>query len=111
MNDRPWYQNFFGQRYLDSYSHIITPEQTLRQVDFIQRILGLPSDGKILDLCCGHGRHLVELAGRGYGMTGLDSDALYLEMAHHTAQERGLQVRLATQGYEGHPLIPMSLTQ
>ena len=94
MNEGPWYQNFFGQRYLDSYSHILTPEQTLRQVDFIERVLGLPSDGKILDLCCGHGRHLVELASRGYQMTGLDLDPLYLEMAHRAAQERNLQVRL-----------------
>ena len=94
MNKGPWYQEFFGQRYLDSYSPILTPERTLRQVDFIERVLGLPPDSQILDLCCGHGRHLVELASRGYQMTGLDLDPLFLEMAHHAAQGRDLQVRL-----------------
>ena len=94
MAERPWYQDFFGQRYLDSYSRVLTPERTLGEVDFIEKTLALPAGSKILDLCYGHGRHLIELASRGYQMTGLDLDPLFLELARLEAQRRRLQVRL-----------------
>ena len=110
MNERPWYQEFFGQRYLDSYSPILTPERTLRQVDFIERVLGLPSDSKILDLCCGHGRHLVELASRGYQMTGLDLDPCFWKWP--TVLHKGETCKCAwNTGTCGTSPIPVSLTQ
>lgn len=35
----------------------------------------LPDGGRVLDLACGHGRHLRALAGRGLRLTGVDRDA------------------------------------
>jgi len=71
MTQTSWYKEFFGQPYLETYQPVLTPERTIREVDFIQKTLALPAGSKILDLCCGHGRHLIELANRGHRMTGL----------------------------------------
>ena len=94
MTETPWYHEFFGQRYLDSYLPLLTSERTIQEVDSIERILAMPPSSKILDLCCGHGRQLIELASRGYQMTGLDLDPLFLGIAKEEAERRGLQVRL-----------------
>ena len=45
---------------------------TRGEVDFIARELGLPAGARILDVGCGTGRHAVELARRGYRVTGVD---------------------------------------
>ncbi len=71
MTQASWYKEFFGQLYLETYQPVLTPERTIREADFIQKTLALPAGSKILDLCSGHGRHLIELAKRGYRMTGL----------------------------------------
>ena len=47
---------------------------TLQEVDFVLKEFGLPAGIAILDIGCGTGRHSVELASRGYKMTGIDMD-------------------------------------
>jgi SAM-dependent methyltransferase len=94
MAQRSWYKEFFGQHYLDAYQPVLTHERTVREVDFIEKTLALPKGAKILDLCCGHGRHLIELACRGYEMTGLDLTSVFLDVAREEADRRGLNVRL-----------------
>lgn len=47
-------------------------EDTARQVDFLEEKLNLKKGEKILDLACGFGRHALELARRGYDVTGVD---------------------------------------
>lgn len=56
--------------------------------------LGLPRGSGILDLCCGHGRHAVALAERGYRTTGQDLSAFFLEKAEADAAEAGVELRL-----------------
>ena len=90
--ERPWYREFFGQGYLDTYD--FDPERTLHEVDFVEEVLALPKGSHILDLCCGHGRHLVELAARGYEMLGLDLDQLFLDLAQQELGRRGLSAHL-----------------
>jgi SAM-dependent methyltransferase len=67
-----WQETFFRGVALDAWRRIITPEMTRTEVDFIERTLGVPAGAELLDVPCGNGRHAVELAGRGYKMTGLD---------------------------------------
>ncbi|UCD09486.1 MAG: methyltransferase domain-containing protein, partial [Dehalococcoidales bacterium] len=45
---------------------------TLREIDFLVEELALPKGSRILDIGCGTGRHSIELAKRGYIMTGVD---------------------------------------
>jgi SAM-dependent methyltransferase len=55
-------------------------------VDRIER-LALPARGAtVLDACCGPGRHSIELASRGYRVTGVDITEAYLEAARASAE-------------------------
>lgn len=60
------------------------------EVDRIVRLLGLDGPARILDLCCGIGRHSLELAQRGFDVTGVDRTARYIERARLEAAQRSL---------------------
>ena len=62
------------------------------EVEQIVGLLGVGPGAAILDLCCGPGRHALELARRGFRVTGVDRTATYLERARERAQEEGLDV-------------------
>lgn len=56
----------------------IDPAITDHEVAFVQRRMPPASHPRVLDLCCGPGRHLGPLAAAGYEVTGLDIDSLPL---------------------------------
>jgi SAM-dependent methyltransferase len=58
----------------------------------VESALGLAKGDEVLDLCCGQGRHSVELARRGYRVTGLDLSAEYLRLTEAAAAKAGTQV-------------------
>ena len=64
------------------------------EVDAIIARLGIGAGATVLDLCCGVGRHTVELARRGLLVTGVDATRDYLDKAARRAQTEGLQVEL-----------------
>jgi len=88
-----WYIDFFGHDYLRIYQPFLTPERTERQVEELIKLLALPPGSKILDLCCGHGRHAIPLAQRGYEVTGLDLSEVFLQKAQADAEAQGVSVR------------------
>ena len=75
-----WYQDWFGEDYLKVYPHRDEAEAR-RQLDFVESILSLEGSERILDLGCGSGRHAMEMARRGYGVTCLDLSSVLLSMA------------------------------
>ncbi|MGN0160609.1 MAG: SAM-dependent methyltransferase [Lachnospiraceae bacterium] len=68
-------------------------EDTKRQVDFLIEKLELKGNERILDLACGFGRHSLELARRGYDVTGVDITPEYIEYATKQAQRENLSAR------------------
>ena len=84
-----WFQDFFDEEYLKFDQHGETPAE----VDFIERILDLPSGSRLLDLCCGYGRHAIELARRGYRVTGYDLSPVMLARAQKNAKQAGVEVK------------------
>ena len=66
MNQEDWWKTLFDQKYLDTYLTDLTPERTSQEVDFVVKTTKLTPHDKILDLACGHGRHSIELAKRGF---------------------------------------------
>ena len=66
-------------------------EDTKRQVDFIIRKLRLNGGERILDLACGFGRHSLELARRGFSVTGVDITPEYIRFAREEADREGLR--------------------
>lgn len=64
------------------------------EVQLVEGLLGLSPRARIVDLCCGPGRHAIELALRGYDVVGVDRTARYLEVAADRAQSAGVCVDL-----------------
>jgi len=67
-------------------------ERTHDQVNALIALLNIKPDDDILDLCCGVGRHSLELARRGFKVTGVDRTRHYLEIARTQAGEEKLDV-------------------
>jgi len=61
---------------------------------FLERELALGPGARVLDLCCGQGRHAVELARRGARVVGQDLSEGLLERARAAAREAGVEVEL-----------------
>ncbi|WP_379130724.1 class I SAM-dependent methyltransferase [Paenibacillus sp. sgz500958] len=66
-----WYEDSFGEDYLIVYRHRDFGGAR-REVDKMIVWLNLPCGAKVLDLCCGMGRHSLVLAEAGYEVTGVD---------------------------------------
>ncbi len=69
-------------------------EAATEQVAQIETLLALEPGGRVLDLCCGPGRHTLELARRGYRVTGVDRTRHFLDACAERAAEEGLDVEL-----------------
>lgn len=67
--DEPWFVTAFGADYLEVYPHRDL-ESAAQEVDGLLRLA--PLAGRVLDLCCGFGRHTRALAARGLEVSGLD---------------------------------------
>lgn len=65
-------------------------EDTQRQVDFLIEKLGLIGGERILDLACGFGRHSLELARRGFDVTGVDITPDYIKYASEQSKNENL---------------------
>jgi SAM-dependent methyltransferase len=87
-----WWEDFFQGIALDFWSAVVNPEQTNAEADFIQRHLQLPAGGRVLDVPCGNGRLSIELASRGYKLTGVDIASDFIEEARTKSTGKGLQV-------------------
>lgn len=91
MAEKQWIQFFSSEasRYLENSF----TKNTLAEVDFIVRELGLQKGQSVLDVGCGTGRHSLELARRGYRCTGIDQSREMLDVARGLAADAGLKVR------------------
>ena len=87
-----WWREFFSGPALDFVQHSRDEEQTNAEADYVQQALGLPLDSKILDVPCGGGRLSLELASRGYRVTGVDISLPLLEDARVRADAQSLPI-------------------
>lgn len=69
---KEWYKDWFSNKYyLELYKHR-DDKEAIDLINLIQRNINLEKGDKVLDVCCGSGRHSIELAKRGYDVTGFD---------------------------------------
>ena len=73
---------------------MLPAERTAAEVNGVVGLLGLTPGARLLDLCCGHGRHAVPLAQLGYRVTGLDLSRTLLARAAAASWEQGQRVGL-----------------
>ena len=78
---------FDDERFWPTFdAYIFSPERIEGADGEVQQVLALAgvSQGAVLDLCCGPGRHAVALARRGFRVSGVDrSDALLARARAH----------------------------
>lgn len=72
--DAKWFERSFESLYPILYAHR-TVEAAEPEVDFASRVLFIESTDRVLDLCCGTGRHMVHLLKRTPHAFGLDYSA------------------------------------
>jgi SAM-dependent methyltransferase len=85
-----WYEELFNKDYDRVHFPTFTAERNSSEVDFIVSVSRIPQGGQVFDVACGHGRHALELAKRGYQVVGLDLSARFIEMARQSAREAQL---------------------
>jgi SAM-dependent methyltransferase len=64
-----------------------------QEAEQIASLLKLQPSATICDLCCGIGRHSLEIGWLGYRVTGVDRTAAYIEQAGKKANEQQLNIR------------------
>jgi SAM-dependent methyltransferase len=87
-----WYVDFFRSDYLNVYGHMFTEERAEKESAFVARTLELKPGASVLDLCCGQGRHSVQLAKHEFKVTGLDLNAEYLDLASKAAEAAKVKI-------------------
>jgi SAM-dependent methyltransferase len=90
--DSEWWRSWFGPSYLALYDDYLA-ERTPVEIDRLEALLALRPPLRILDLPCGQGRHAIELARRGYEVTGVDLSPFLLKVADERARADGIRVR------------------
>lgn len=91
MSEMQWYEALF-QDYGRTYDKEPFTQGTQGECDFIEKELQFDKSLRILDVGCGTGRHSIELAKRGYHMTGIDLSESQLARAREKAAEEQVSV-------------------
>jgi SAM-dependent methyltransferase len=90
--DENWFADeaFWSELYEYTFSEWVF-EAVEEGANHILELTGV-TGGDVLDLCCGPGRYSVELARRGFRVTGVDLSPFLLEKARARGREAGVEV-------------------
>ena len=98
-----WWENFFHGVALDFWRAAVSDEQTRAEADFIAKQLQLTDAAKVLDVPCGNGRLSIELAKRGFELTGVDIATEFMVEAKSNSTQAGVKVDWRTQDMRDLP--------
>jgi len=88
---KQWYEDLF-ENYAEAYDREEFTRGTVGECDFIETEIDHDKTKTILDIGCGTGRHAIELARRGYTVTGIDLSAAQLQRARQKAASESLKI-------------------
>lgn len=95
------YKTYFGAEYLTTgKSAQLTTERTRTEIDLLIKLLKLTEKERVLDIGCGWGRHVAELARRGYAVTGIDQSEAMIAKAREIMRTERLKADLIVQNME-----------
>ena len=83
---------YFFDKHAPEYMDNIFTKNTDAEVDFLVEELGLEKGDSVLDIGCGTGRHSLELARRGFNVTGIDISEKMLDRASEIAEKENLEI-------------------
>ncbi len=89
-----WWRAFFTESFGALQQRGLQDAEAVPDADFLEKALRVEPGQRLLDVPCGAGRHAIELAARGYRVTGVDFNPGVLEAARRRADERGVEVDL-----------------
>jgi len=89
--DSNWYEELFNS-YAKTYETEEYTKGTIKEVGFIEKEINYDKSIRILDIGCGTGRHSIELAKRGYNVTGIDLSDCMLRRAIDKANNAKVKV-------------------
>lgn len=92
-----WWKTLFNSLYLKTDGDVVEDsDNTIHDVDLLIKALKLKPEHHILDLCCGQGRHTMELYRRGFhNVFGIDRSRYLIRVAKKRAQQLNLSVRFS----------------
>jgi SAM-dependent methyltransferase len=73
--------NAYSRRWFEFFHITIDETRTAQETEFICRCAPRPEFDKVLDVCCGMGRHARALSKRGYEVLAIDRDATAIAKA------------------------------
>lgn len=89
-----WWRRIFNSLYLKTDGDVVDDHNITRhEMDLFSEILKLAPEDNILDLCCGQGRHSLELGRRGFKIEGLDRSSYLVHKAKTIAKKEGLNIK------------------
>jgi len=89
---KQWYEELF-ENYSENYEKEHFTEGTIGESDFIEKEINSDKSLTILDIGCGTGRHSLELARRGYRVTGIDLSVSMISRAKSLAADENLDIK------------------
>lgn len=89
-----WYTAFFSGLNCEMWERAVSAEWTTSEVDFLIETMEIKPGNSILDIPCGYGRHALELAKRGFEVTGIDLSAEFLQTLRKQAEVDKLSVHV-----------------
>ncbi|MHA2061304.1 MAG: class I SAM-dependent methyltransferase [Candidatus Sifarchaeia archaeon] len=93
---KQWYEELF-ENYGRKYDKEKYTRGTIGECDFIEKEINFVKTTRILDIGCGSGRHSIELAQRGYSVTGIDLSKSLLKRAMQKASKLNIKVDFQNQ--------------
>jgi 2-polyprenyl-3-methyl-5-hydroxy-6-metoxy-1,4-benzoquinol methylase len=109
MNKRhkkQWYESLF-ENYGQKYESESFAQGTAGECDFIENEIKQNRSLKIIDIGCGTGRHSIELAKRGYSVTGIDLSESMLAKAKEKAFKENLVIDFLRHDARNLPFISL----
>lgn len=89
-----WYENFFQGINCEIWEKAIPTAITIQEVDFLIGELNLQGGEHLLDVPCGFGRHSIELAKRGFRVTGIDISETFIASFRNSIISENLPIQV-----------------
>ncbi len=92
---KDWWKRIFNAYYLKTDGDVVEDQKiTEFEINFFSKVMQFHQDHQILDLCCGQGRHSIELANKGFkNIFGLDRSRYLIQKAKSNAKKCGVSCK------------------